>query len=504
MKKKVLICEFSQESNSFSPIVWDIDRFKSMVMCSGLAMRTMFAFIKSPVKGMADAVQKNDGKPVYGFAMRAMSGGPVSNDSVEMFMDRTMGLIEKKGSFDGILLSLHGATISESEEDACGFIVEKIREKVGNDAVIGLSCDMHANITHRIEENADHICGFQTYPHVDFYETGYRSATLVMEKLKGRPIKQVCCRMPMMVPASGYTSGTGRFKEIMQMGHDYVSSGKANDFSLFMMQPWLDVKETASCVMITSENSNEAAKKAEEIGRTLFECREMFWPKLSKVEDAIQAAINNNSGKPVVLAEPADSPNAGAVGDSVYVLEKLREMEADIKAASFVMDPASVELAYETGIGNKALFKLGARYTPKMGQPLAVECTVKSLHNGKFKLAGPAGKGLTVNIGKTAVLIWGKIDIMVCKKPGATGDLNFYKSFGIEPEDQQLIVVKANTSFREAYEPIAAEIFIVDTYGAASADFPALPFKNIDKGNFYPFSKNPALISYEVSYQDQR
>lgn len=493
MKRKVLICEFSQESNSFNPLIWDIKRFKSMVVCGGFKMKVIYNLLKSPVKGMAKAVKENGARPVYGFAMRAASGGPVSDDSVGLFLEKTRNLINENDPFDAVLLSLHGATISETEEDVCGFITEKVRQYTGGNAVIGLACDMHANVTERMQKNADYICGFQTYPHVDVYETGYRASSLVMNRLGGGRSEQIYYKIPMMVPASGYTSSEGVFGDIIQKGHDFVASGKAEDFSVFMMQPWLDVKETASYVSVVSNDAEAAGQEAEKLGRLLFEGRKEFWPETTPVEKVIEAAGRNTDGKPIILAEPSDSPNGGAVGDSVAVLHKLTERERNIKALTFVTDPEAVKEAVETGQGNRRLFKLGAKFTPDMGEPVEITCRVKSLHKGKFRMAGPMGKGMVIDIGKTAVLSYGNTDIMVCEMPGGTGDVNFYKGFGLNPADYDLVVVKANTSFRASYKGIASKIFIADTYAAGSSNLTQLPFKIIDRENFYPFNENPAF-----------
>jgi microcystin degradation protein MlrC len=112
---------------------------------------------------------------------------------------------------------------------------------------------------------------------------------------------------------------------------------------------------------------------------------------------------------------------------------------------------------------------------------------VKSLHNGRFRLVGPAGKGMRLNLGLTAVLTTGNATILVCETPSMCGDLGFYRTFGLDPEMFQLVVVKANTSFRENYESLAASIHMADTPGAASADLTALPYKKLPK-TLYPFS----------------
>lgn len=211
------------------------------------------------------------------------------------------------------------------------------------------------------------------------------------------------------VPASGYTTREGCFSDIMKSAEQKAKEIGASDYSIFMMQPWLDVDEAASCVS--------------------------------------------------------------------YVAEK----------------------AHTEGAGSTGVYSLGASCTPGMPGPVVLECTVKSVHSGKFRMAGPAGKGLTLDIGRTAVLSCGTTDIMVCERPGGTGDLNFYRNFGIDPVDYDLVVVKANTSFREVYTPIASEIFIADTYGAAAADFTVLPFHKLHKDNFYPFNRTPEFVKNRIN-----
>lgn len=487
MSFKVLVGEFSQESNSFSPFTWDVSRFRSMLLCGGTAMKVVYRVFRSPVKGMLDAVREGGGRPVCGFAMRAISGGPVSDEAVSLFTDRMTAAIEKKGPFDAVLISLHGATIGISHEDACGHIVEEIRKKAGKKAVIALALDLHANVTGRMEREADFVCGFRTYPHTDLYETGLRAGRLAMRALKGEKLRQSFARFPMIVPASGYTTAAGRFREIMNEGYRLQREGRAEDFSIFMMQPWLDVEDAQSCVTIVSREDESA--EAGRIASLVYDARRSFHPETSSPEEVRKAVSHREKGKPVIWAEPADSPNAGAVGDSVELLKEILSWNSGIRAATTVMDPEAVALAKRTGAGNEAEFVLGAKHTPGMGDPLTLKCRVKSLHRGLFFMAGPMAKGAPISIGPSAVLRSGGVDILVCERPGGTGDVNYYRHFGMNPADYDLVVVKANTSFRECYRDIADSIFVADTYGAASGNLKSLPFKKIDKTRFYPFNE---------------
>ena len=63
-----------------------------------------------------------------------------------------------------------------------------------------------------------------------------------------------------------------------------------------------------------------------------------------------------------------------------------------------------------------------------------------------------------------------------------------------------IVIVKANTSFRVAYDRFAGHICLVDTGCAATACLTKLPFRNIPK-HFYPFNDEPAPDQLEVVYE---
>jgi microcystin degradation protein MlrC len=148
-----------------------------------------------------------------------------------------------------------------------------------------------------------------------------------------------------------------------------------------------------------------------------------------------------------------------------------------------------VEKAFQLGVGACADFTLGASIAPELSRPVKVpNATVRSLHDGTFRLGGPAERGQLRHMGRSAVLQAGEISILVTQRGQNNGDLQFYRGFGIEPTLCRLVDVKACTSFRAAYEPISALICNTITPGAAGVELLELPFKNIPSP-FYPFSE---------------
>ena len=73
-------------------------------------------------------------------------------------------------------------------------------------------------------------------------------------------------------------------------------------------------------------------------------------------------------------------------------------------------------------------------------------------------------------MGRCARLKCDGIDLLLTERKTPPGDLGQLRSQGIAPEVKNIIVVKSPIAFRSAYEPIAADIFEVDTPGICAAN----------------------------------
>ena len=201
----------------------------------------------------------------------------------------------------------------------------------------------------------------------------------------------------------------------------------------------------------------------------------------TSVDEIIDIAEKNETGKPVILADSADSPNGGAVGESPVVALRLQERGSKVRTCMFVVGPAAAKLAHTLGVGAKAEFSLGASYTKGMPGPFRAEGTVCSLHTGYFRTA----KYSVAYLGLSAVVNFGNIDILLCDHGGATGSPMIFRGFGLEPLHYDLVVVKANTSFRVPYSTISDLIYVADTPGAGASNLKKMQWDNLPKG-MYP------------------
>ena len=483
-KKRVLVCEYHQESNTFNPIVSPLSKFTAALGCEGERIFKARMSTRSNVHGAVDAIVAAGGEVVPTVFLTAGSGGRMSDGVYELACERLRHYVAEAGEFDAIFCDLHGATCTETRDDACGDFLEFVRELVG-DRVIAASFDLHANITEKVLTYADVVCGYQSYPHVDHYETGYRAAALGMKKLAGEKFHTATVHVPMLIPPAGYTTMEEPFKSIIARGKEMVSEGKLLDFTTFAVQPWLDLPEIASTAVAIAEDEQVAKACAEELAAMLFAARDQSQPEMYSVDEIIDIAEANQEDKPVILCESADSPNGGAVGDSPVVALRLLERGSKLHTGMFIRDPAAVKKAFEIGVGGEGEFTVGAALTPDMPGPVKAVGKVRSLHDGYFTQEGPANRGAVGCAGLSAVVSFGNIDILLCETPCKTGDPQLFRHFGIEPSLCDLIVVKANTSFRVPYSKISNLIYVADTPGAGASNLKQFKWKHLPKG-IYP------------------
>ena len=478
---KLLIFEFHQETNTFNPVVTGAKDFQPQCVFEGEARFEACRKAGGMVSGMCDAAEQAGFELIPTLFMHASSGGRVSDSVFDHLCQRLQYYIETAGEFDGVLAALHGATATETHNDACGDLLAFVKKLVGNKP-IACGFDLHANITDRVLGNGDVFCGYNTYPHIDLYQTGFRAARLLTQKLAGKRLYTAAAGIDMLIPPSGYNDLEGPFHTLMEQAKAMVAAGDILDFTVFPVQAWMDLPNIASRVITHGTDSEKAKRCADTLAAGLFALRDDAQTPLTPVEEILDIAESNTTGQPVILSEPADSPNGGCVGDSPIVPLALQKRQSKLRTCVCVVDPASVEQAYALGVGGKAEFSVGAKFTPGMPGPFVAEGYVKSLHDGCFRTA----KYAITALGKSAVVSFGELDILLCSRGGASGSPMLFRQFGIEPSHYDLVVVKANTSFRRPYSSVSSLIYVADTYGPGAANLKQLQWHTLPKG-MYPF-----------------
>jgi microcystin degradation protein MlrC len=487
---KVLITEIRQESNSFNPLPSGLAHWKkSGWVLEPNEVRYALKGVECAVSGMIEVLEASPQRPeiVFGPAFCAQSGGPAEPEVLDAFWNHLSPAIEANLPLDGVFFSFHGALQTTDLDDAQGEIVRRVRELVQLRCVFAAALDMHGYITEAFAATVDIMCGYHTYPHVDFMETGRRAARLGLAALTSPSAPAMAWSpVPMMVSASAYSTLSGPFRDLSRYAERLVESGELLDFSIFQMQPWLDVSKPNSATVAIASNPEKAERYARDLAERLYGLRHSFAPKLSSIDFIIDRAEEPIASKPVILVDSADSPNAGAPGDSMAVARRLLERGSTARSATVVNDPAAVAQAFEVGVGGAAEFEIGGRVDASAVRINAVGY-VRSLHDGEFRQEFVGHGGRVSRIGKSAVVRFGNLDVLICQTIVSPGDPQLYRAFGIEPLMYDLVAVKANTSFRVGYARIAGEIYEADTPGAAAPDLLRLSFRKVT-GRIYPWT----------------
>ncbi len=486
-KKRIFMCSFHQESNCFNPVLTPLDMFDITDgdKVSEIISRRCYA------AGIVNTLEEDESvEAIYSTVMRAPSGAPLQQSVVEYFLSHALPDLKNAGMIDGVVMALHGATMSECSDDVCGDIVEIVREIVGQNVPISCAFDLHANITEKIMKNADYVAGYLEYPHTDQYETGVRAAKLLLSHLNGKRGVSVMASVPMIAPAHAYTTKSGELLELVNKAKAKVEAGEIFDYTIFQVQPWLDTDCMTSAVVVVAETEEKAKAAADELVFDNFNLRKiLLGEKPLDVSKVIEKALLNKSGKPIVLVDSSDSRGAGSTSDSAAVIEELLPYRDVLKCAVSVSDAPAVEKAFAAGVGAVCDFTLGATVAPELSSPVLVkDALVVSLHEGHFTHHGPIRRGEESFCGKVAVLRAGKILIQVSSESRSEEELGFYRGFGIEPTLCDIVSVKACNSFRAGYEPIAEAIYNTSTPGAAGTVLTALPFKHRPVP-MYPFEE---------------
>ncbi len=484
---KIIYGGFVQETNSFSPGICKLENFKVNVsgqaVIDELADTAMFGGMIQPL------LEADDVELIPATVMQAHAYGPVDRAVADMFIERVFKVIREAGKVDGIFLSLHGGMCLTDEDDGIGLLLETFRKEVGDSVIIAASTDLHANITGRVMKNLDILTGYQTYPHIDVYDTSKRAALLGLRCLRGviAPVSGFV-KLPMILQPEGCTTAAGPLRELMDYGLSLADQGEILDFSLYHMQPWLDVKEAGAAVVLIATDQDKAGHYAAEIAQRFFDMREQLSYKLMPLDEVLDIAVRNKSGKPVILSDSADASSAGSGGDSTEVLRRIIERKLDLKASLVVADPVAPSDAERIGFGNRGSLTFGGKIDKKYQRSVTLEGTVTGLFDGKVLVKSGPYEGLICECGKTALFRVGNIDIVICQVPVLNFFPEQFEGFGLNIADYDLLTVKSALAYRALFMKYTSEdrMYTVDTPGASSSNLLSLDFVNIPRP-IYPY-----------------
>jgi microcystin degradation protein MlrC len=480
----VLLAGLKHEANTFVPGLTTLEDFGRRCLLVGPAVFGPERGTGQEIDGILQVATAEGIELIPTIAAHASPSGPVTEAVYEYIRGRVMAGARTEGRLDGVILSLHGAMVTEHSEDPEGDLVAAVRDVMGSRVPIVVCFDMHCHLTDRKTGSADAIVGYHTHPHVDFADTGVRAMRILGRALRGEVRPVVAHRkIRMIASAEKHNTNCPPMSEIMARIAAIEEEPGILAATIFPTQPWMDVAALGWSTVVVADGDRDLAQaRADELGQMAWERRERFLVHKTPIHEAVEQALVSGA-RPFVLTDSADSVTGGAHGDGNVLLRALLEMGYADSALLTVTDPGAVAACAATGVGGEVTMPVGGTLTPAFYRPVTLTGRVRRLSDGRYTGTLPPAP---IDVGRSAVLQAGGISLALSERPAPTIDQEFYQHLGLEPRQATIVQVKSPGGFRAIYGPFAAGIFEIDTLGPTDSELTRLPFRKIQRP-LWPF-----------------
>ena len=485
---RIAIGGISHETNTFSTLPTDLALFERRGVHGGEALIPAFAGTRTIVGGFLDGARSEGFEAVPTMLAEAAPSGTVTAEAFDRLTELLVEGLREAGPVDGVLLELHGAMVAENARDGDAEILRRVRDVVGSIPIVGV-LDLHANISDSMVALADALVGYDTYPHVDMYERGLEATAIMTRIVRGGLRTARALRKPPLMPplSKQCTTYDTPMRALIELAHQREREPGMVSVTVAAGFPYADVPEAGLGVLAIADGDQARAEAvADEIAALAWKRRHEFVIRCTPVEKALQIAADAPDGAsgPVVLADTADNPGAGAPCDGTILLRGLLDRGVQNAALGALWDPRAVEICRVAGVGANVELLLGGKTDDLHGEPLSVSGRVRLLSDGRFKNLGPMNTGAETRMGPTAVLAVGSVDVVITSNRVQALDAGVFLSQGINPSRKRVLVLKSSVHYRGAFEPLASRVVEVDTPGLSNSDLSRYPYQHVRRPIF--------------------
>ncbi|MBC7920362.1 MAG: M81 family metallopeptidase [Ferruginibacter sp.] len=475
MKKKIAIIELQQETNSFSPVPTTWQDFKSLALFYGEDLLTVGRTYKRQVDGFLKSVEKYGNgqiEPVPVIAAWATSGGPLRREVYDTFKREILEVVARHPDLAGIYLSMHGAMGVEGLRDPESDLLAALRTLVGDQLPIGVSFDLHANVTQEIVRLATFITAYRTNPHRDHAKTGFRTGKILIDTVLGRVKPVMAFRKMRLLKGGGFTIDflapmRGIFRRMRAMERQPGVLSVSN----FMVHIWLDDPELGwSTIAVTDGNAELAGRLADELADLNWSVRDHPHPVPTTPEGAVEIARRSRWSRrlgTLVFCDVSDIVAAGAPGENTWILRTILQRIPHLVSYVPVKDEGAARRAFEAGVGDALDLEIGGKIDTVYNQSLSFRGTLLSKQDLK-------------ETGKTVVLRHRGVHLILTERPTPAFFPRFFHSLGLSLWKADVTVVKNLFPFRYFYllynrktvNVISAGVTSIDVFGLQYRDIP--------------------------------
>lgn len=468
----ILLAECRQEVSTFNPVLTHYDDF---IIWRG---DEILAHNRGSTWELAGALsvfdQRDDVSLVPTYSARSItSGGTLADADWQRIANEFLASIRSAPPVDGVYFSLHGAMASESEFDPEGYLLAETRKILGEQIPIVVSLDLHGILTDRMIEHSDAIVVYHTYPHVDFFSTGERSARLLLKILDGQA-RPVTARVaiPALVRGDELITETGLFGRSIRAAQAIEKGVGGLSAGMFIGNPFTDVPDLRSNSLVVLDGDvDRAQREAVQLATDFWAVREHLHANLVSLDEMVSITLETLGQGTVIITDAADATSSGASGDSNAVLRALLDVGYTGKLLLPIVDPAAAEAACGVGTGKWVRLLVGGALDSTRFEPVEIEARVRMLTDGVFV---NESHGTIWNAGDTAVLEAGNIVIVVTSRAVSLYDRSLFLAHGQDPKRFDAVVVKSPHCQPQFFAEWGAGVVNVDAPGSTSANLPYL------------------------------
>ena len=478
---RVVMAMMKHETNTFSPVPTPWSRFEDWSACFGEDVIRAYEPTNMTLSAYIKLCREAGAEIIAPIAAEAMPSGPVADDAYNRMSDAILEAVAK--GCDAIMLDLHGAMVTESTPDGEGTLLARVRRAAPNTPIC-VTCDLHANLTQAMVDNCDALIGYKTYPHTDMYEVGTTVGGILLAKLRGEADPVMAWgRVPVLSQTLRQGTDDEPFKSLIRLTREAEASGEVMAATVFGGFALADIQDAGiSCATIANGDRAAAEKVVDRLRAEMWEHRSEHLYEHEPLVDAVARAKEIADG-PVILLDHADNTGSGGNQDVMTVIEEVIRQGLEDVAVGGLWDPDAVQQMMRAGVGATVTLELGGKTDMpsigRKGEPLTVTGKVKVLSDGEWVVRGPMYHGLTVQMGPTAVLDTGKMQIVVISRHHEPWDRGIFLSVGIDPAYKRYVLLKSRIHYRAGFAPIAKHTITLDGVGVTTSDNSLLKYQNV-------------------------
>lgn len=481
--KRLFVAGLFHETNTFVERRTELEDFRIFRDDAILGLRGN----DSPMDGLLQTAVDFGWEVLPGVFYSATPSGPLRDAIFEHYWSELLPRLEAAlaSGIDGIFLILHGAMATESVPDVEGELLRRIRALSGAGTLpLFAVLDLHANVSALMARCATALIPYRENPHIDARDAAVRGARLLHRLWAGQlsvRTHYLHSRLLLSPPATG--TADDPMRTLQQRARQLEQSAGHLEIGVAAGFAHSDTPDTGLSFWVVSTRPEIECLSSLEI--LLREAQQLV-PRARVEEwelpDAIQQ-IARDRRFPALLVEPADNIGGGTAGDATFVLRALLESPFE-RCGVILNDPGAVARLQSVSPGATVRLPLGGRGASVDPGPVEREVTLVRLTDGNFVLEDKQSHlaslaGSRIAMGPCAVVTTGNVTILLTSRATPPFDLGQWRSQGVDPENLQVIGVKAAVAHRRAYDKIARSSFTVRTPGPGTSDLHALPYRKI-------------------------